>query len=443
MLYKKGDKHKIENYRPLSLTSNMAKVYAKIIKNRLKSQYELTQPEEQAGFRSKYSTINNLHIINQLIEKSNEYNMGLHMAFVDFQKAFDNVKHKFLWKAMKSQGYEIKNIKIIKEMYCNTEAYVYTDVEGSKFKIRKGIKQGDPLSAILFNIALEEVFKNIEWEEKGKGIEINGKYLSHLRFADDVVILAETREELEKMINELNDKSKIAGLEINLKKTHIIANKDYEHEIKIGKEKIEKKDDVIYLGQNISLKNRYGKEVKRRIKIGWAKFWSLKRIFKSTLKPEMKSKVFNACIVPAVAYGSQTWAMKEEDKNKIQTMQNKMEKSMLEIKQITRIKTEKVKKKIPGNKNIVEECLGRKWDWAGHLARHAGEKWDGRITDWYLGNKKRNPGRQYLRWADDFKNLLSHKMYHRVAMDRKEWYRLRSAFTRKGNKYCGGSMRLS
>ena len=69
VIFKKGDKHRIENYRPLSLTSNMAKVLAKLIKNRLKSHYEHTQPEEQAGFRSGYSTINNLHIINQVIEK--------------------------------------------------------------------------------------------------------------------------------------------------------------------------------------------------------------------------------------------------------------------------------------------------------------------------------------------------------------------------------------
>ena len=56
-----------------------------------------------------------------------------------------------------------------------------------------------------------------------------------------------------------------------------------EQEIRIGKEKTERKEDALYLGQNIGLNNRYDTEVKRKVKIGWAKFWALKKIFKSTL----------------------------------------------------------------------------------------------------------------------------------------------------------------
>ena len=73
--------------------------------------------------------------------------------------------------------------------------------------------------------------------------------------------------------------------------------------------------------------------------------------------------------------------MRKQEKDRTQVMQNKIEKAMLGIKQITRINIGKVKNQSPENTNIVEECLLRKWDWAGHLARHGGDRWDGRVTD--------------------------------------------------------------
>lgn len=68
---------------------------------------------------------------------------------------------------MKTQEYATKNIEIIQEMYRNTKAYIYTDIENSKFKIKKGVKQADLISGILFNTALKEVFKTMGWEKKG------------------------------------------------------------------------------------------------------------------------------------------------------------------------------------------------------------------------------------------------------------------------------------
>ena len=117
VMFKKCGKHRIENYRPLSFTSNLAKGLVKLIKIRLKSHYEQSQPEKQVGFRSGYSTITNLHIVNQIIEKSSKYNLELHMAFVDFQKAFDTIKHEYLRNAMKNPDYADDNIKLIKKMY--------------------------------------------------------------------------------------------------------------------------------------------------------------------------------------------------------------------------------------------------------------------------------------------------------------------------------------
>ncbi|KAL0891826.1 hypothetical protein ABMA27_015090 [Loxostege sticticalis] len=73
-------------------------------------------------------------------------------------------------------------------------------------QLRRGVRQGDVISPKLFTNALEDIFKTLDWT--GQGININGEYVSHLRFADDIVVMAETVQDLERMLEGLNDASR-------------------------------------------------------------------------------------------------------------------------------------------------------------------------------------------------------------------------------------------
>ena len=88
--------------------------------------------------------------------------------------------------------------------------------------IKKGVRQGDTISAKLFSAGLEEIFKRLNWSKAG--IKINGKYLSHLRFAADIVIFSNNPENLQAQIKALNESSKASGLMMNLNKTQIMFN---------------------------------------------------------------------------------------------------------------------------------------------------------------------------------------------------------------------------
>ena len=158
------------------------------------------------------------------------------------------------------------------------------------------------------------------------------------------------------------------------------------------------------------------------------KYWFLKKILKTKIP-------FNSCIIPTMIYGSQTWALRERNKNKLQVTQNKMEKGIMGISQNKKIRVEKAKRLLKGNRNAVEESLYRKRDWAEHLSRRGGQNWVEKTTFWYLRQEKRNRGRQKISWTDDFADLLTHKMLHQVTRCKPEWYRLRSAFAYKGDKY--------
>lgn len=180
----------------------------------------------------------------------------------------------------------------------------------------------------------------MEWE--GKGINVNGVWLSNLRFADDIALIAKSEEELEEMIKDLEEKSTEAGMSINFKKSKKLVNETQETENQTIVENKKEERSMIgsvvqatYLGQQVAFKNRTEIEVNARITKAWNKYWSLKEIFKGPFKNEQKSEIFNMCIIPTLAYGSQTWTLTSKIENKLRVAQNSIERSITNTKKKT------------------------------------------------------------------------------------------------------------
>ena len=85
----------------------------------------------------------------------------------------------------------------------------------------KGVRQGDTLSSVIFTSAVEEIFKRMNSEA---GSKINRVRLSNLRFADDIILFAESEEKLKDMLEDLNHEGKTDGMKMNKKKTKIMCN---------------------------------------------------------------------------------------------------------------------------------------------------------------------------------------------------------------------------
>jgi len=208
LLYKKGDKADIKNYRPISLLSHAYKIFTRIIQNRIKRVLDKNQPREQAGFREGYSTTDHLQALNQLIEKANEYQLKLCIGYIDYEKAFDSVEHDNLFAALRKVGVNEGYVKIIEDIYTNATATIYIDNDVSKpIQIKRGVRQGDTISPKIFTAAIEEeVFKKLELKERG--FNIDGELLTDLRFADDVALLTASVKDMEHQLNKLNSESK-------------------------------------------------------------------------------------------------------------------------------------------------------------------------------------------------------------------------------------------
>lgn len=84
LLHKKGDRHLIDNYRPISLCSTISKVFSGVLKKRITQTISDSLTPDQAGFRKGFSVIDHLHSMRQLIEKAREYNIPVYLCFIDF-----------------------------------------------------------------------------------------------------------------------------------------------------------------------------------------------------------------------------------------------------------------------------------------------------------------------------------------------------------------------
>lgn len=428
LLHKKGDQKDLANYRPISLLCSMYKIFTKIICTRITKTLDENQPREQAGFRRGFSTTDHLQAINQLIEKMHEYNRPLCVAFIDYEKAFDSVELPSVMKALQDQGIEQNYINVMWNIYKKSTTSLRLHRESERFHIQRGVRQGDTISPKLFTACLQEIFRTLDWEEKG--ININGEYLSNLRFADDIILVAETAEELQSMIEGLHKASLNVGLKMNKKKTQVMYNNSaIKKDILVDGQKLDIVEKYIYLGQEVRITNAdKQKEVERRIQMGWSAFGKLSTLLKQPKLPLcLKKKLYNTCIAPTMIYGCETWNLTKAQILKFRSAQRGMERLMLGVTLQDKKRAEWIRSRTRV-KDIIQQIKERKWRWAGHVARMTDNRWTKRLTEWVPRDRgKRSRGRQRVRWRDEIQECAGVTWMSR-ARDREEWRRLEKAY---------------
>ncbi|KAK6763631.1 hypothetical protein RB195_024085 [Necator americanus] len=135
----------------------------------------------------------------------------------------------------------------------------------------KGVRQGDNKSPKLFAAALQWIMKSLSWEERGT--RVDGRFLSNLRFADDIVLLSSSTNEAETMLNELNEARKRVGLRINRKKTQFMKNAYCEDGgVQLEDSKIVETSSYVYLGRPMNMENDLKEKLNRRIRTARAAF---------------------------------------------------------------------------------------------------------------------------------------------------------------------------
>jgi len=159
--YTKRDRNNPDTYRGISLLNTGYKIYLKIIAMRLTAIAEVLLLEEQNGFRKGRSCMDCIFSALQIIEKHREFNIATYIAFIEFKKAFDSDNRDKVWTISLNKGIPTYLITIIQKIYKENIIRVNAGngISEDSRAITQGVREGCPLSPVLFNLYLDEVIR--------------------------------------------------------------------------------------------------------------------------------------------------------------------------------------------------------------------------------------------------------------------------------------------
>ena len=224
-IYKSGDPSDCGNYRGISITSCLGKVFTSILQKRLSDFLETHNllSSNQGGFRKNYRTVDHVFILKTIINKYLfKCKKKLYVCFVDFKKAFDSVWRSAMFLKLQNKEIQGKFYNILHDMYSNTlYSCKYQNIFTKPFFANQGVKQGDSLSPTLFNIFVDDIGKYFD-TNLTSAVNLNGQKMNHLLYADDLLLISESADGLQNSLDSLQKYSTEWKLDVNLKKTKII-----------------------------------------------------------------------------------------------------------------------------------------------------------------------------------------------------------------------------
>lgn len=288
-------------------------------------------------------------------------------------------------------------------------------------EIGKGVRQGCVLSPYLFNIISESALRKALEGYKG-GVSIGGRRITNLRYADDIVLLASTVQELQDLVNRVSTCGKEYNLRMNVDKTKVMALNAEVIKIQIDGTNVEQVSKFPYLGSVITDNTTCEADFRHRLVLGSTVLAKLKPLWQShSLTLKTKIRLCKALVWPVVSYGSEGWILRKEEEKKLEAFEMKMLRRVLGVTWQEHRTNESILQTTGYVKDLVLSIKRKKLTYAGHVVRshESLEKviMQGRVPG------KRGRGRPRKSWMDDITTWtgLSAEKVGRAALDRSKW----------------------
>lgn len=351
-LHKKGSKLDPSNYRGITITSVLGKVFNSILNTRLNKflrEGEHISPL-QIGFEKGSSTSDHIFTLKTILDKYMQGSNKVYTCFIDFKKAFDKVWHTGLFSKLNKIGVNNHFLKVIRDMYTKTKLCLKTN-EGltNDFISQIGVRQGDPLSPTLFKIYVNDIVDSLKNTDNTTPVNIGEIKINCLLYADDIILISRTKSGLQKCLDTIHTFSKRWHMPVNTQKTKVMifnrAGRFLKEKYTLGNEMIECVNEYSYLGISLSSSGSFTKAAQKLYEKGLKAMFGLSRLLDGRYNVQTMLYIFDHTLKAIMLYGAEVWGSmwvrtpcKDPD---IERMYDKQKCSLLELrflKQLLQVK---------------------------------------------------------------------------------------------------------
>src|SRR6266404_4171167 len=235
-LYKKKDPRDISNYRPIMLLNTDYKLMTKALTLQLQAPIHKLIHRDQAGFIPKRSIYDHIRLAKMIINYADIMEVDGAIVALNQEKAYNWIRHNYLWKTLEAFRIPEMFIRTVRALY--QEAHTKVAINGTfsePFQVTRGVRQGDPLLCLLFDIAIEPLACRLRNTRAIQGLSIPGleNSLRLTLFANNTNLFLSKDDNLDDAEAILQSWCKLSGAKFNIEKTEIIPIGSPEHRLRM------------------------------------------------------------------------------------------------------------------------------------------------------------------------------------------------------------------
>ena len=244
-----GDITNAENYRPITISPVISKIFEYCILHRFNEQ--LQSSNLQFGFKQNSSCSHAIFLMKQVTDYFVNNSSSVYVASLDARKAFDRVNHVKLFKLLLEKGVSGRLVKVIHDWYSKTSIVVkWNEYSSEPMTVKSGIRQGGVLSPVLFNMYVDVLINALTRSDLG--YHLGGLYIGCILYADDIILLSASVCDLQRMLNICYEIGKTIDVLFNAAKSALLivgkACKEKIGILKLGEHDLMWVDKFKYLG---------------------------------------------------------------------------------------------------------------------------------------------------------------------------------------------------
>ncbi|XP_061894160.1 solute carrier family 25 member 55a isoform X1 [Entelurus aequoreus] len=294
------------------------------------------------------------------------------------------------------------------------------------FPVRVGLRQGCPLSPILFITFMDRISRRSQGVE---GIWFGGCRIRSLLFADDVVLTASSGQDLQLSLDRFAAECEVTGMRISTSKSEsmVLARKRVECHLRVAEETLPQVEEFKYLGVLFTSEGRVDREIDRRIGAASSVMRTLYRsvVVKKELSRKAKLSIYRSIYVPILTYGHELWVMTERTRSRVQAAQMSFLRRVVGLSLRDRVRSSAIRGELKV-KTLLLHMERSQMRWFGHLVRRPPERLPREVFR-ARPTGRRPRGRPRTRWEDYVSRLAWERLgipweeLDEVAGEREVW----------------------